>query len=426
MDKLSIVALLAGAMVLSGCADSDSSGSSSKFKDGKSASSTADSTKNADGVAASDDSEKTMALDEPEDSGLMTMTVGDAAPPISISKWIQGEPVASLTPDRVYVVEFWATWCGPCLRSMPHIASLQAEYGDKVAFIGVTAEEDAVVSEFMSQVPPGGDKKWSEILSYRIALDDERKTNAAYMDAAGQGGIPCAFIVGKSSTIEWIGHPMGIDNPLKQVVDGTWDSDAMRTKLKLGPQLDAAAGAGDFKKALALLEPVIKKFPSNNEFQMIQFRLFHAAEMVAEMNKSAAELVKSSNDDARQLNEIAGLMAENPDFEGVNLDVAFAASRRALELTEDKDLLSIATNALVHFRRGEIEEAVAQQKKALEIAENPRHKQQLQESLTKYESALKPASSAAGESKDAAASSTGTPAPAADSAPADGGTAAPK
>ncbi len=104
MDKLSIVALLAGAMVLSGCADSDSSGSSSKFKDGKSASSTADSTKNADGVAASDDSEKTMSLDEPEDSGLMTMTVGDAAPPISISKWIQGEPVASLTPDRVYVV----------------------------------------------------------------------------------------------------------------------------------------------------------------------------------------------------------------------------------------------------------------------------------------------------------------------------------
>ena len=75
------------------------------------------------------------AADEPAaDDGLLAP--GSPAPAIAIAKWMQGEPVEEFEAGKVYVVEFWATWCGPCLQSMPHMAQLQTEYGDKVAFIG--------------------------------------------------------------------------------------------------------------------------------------------------------------------------------------------------------------------------------------------------------------------------------------------------
>ncbi|HVU64861.1 MAG TPA: TlpA disulfide reductase family protein [Phycisphaerales bacterium] len=65
------------------------------------------------------------------------LIVGDPAPSLSIEKWIKGEPVTSFEKGKVYVVEFWATWCGPCKASMPHITDLQKQYKGKVTFIGV-------------------------------------------------------------------------------------------------------------------------------------------------------------------------------------------------------------------------------------------------------------------------------------------------
>ena len=48
-------------------------------------------------------------------------------------------------------------------------------------------------------------------------------TNANLGCAAGQNGIPTAFIINGDGQVAWIGHPMGMDEPLAEIVDGTWD-----------------------------------------------------------------------------------------------------------------------------------------------------------------------------------------------------------
>jgi len=67
-----------------------------------------------------------------------TLKVGSDAPPVAVVKWFKGTPVDTLEKGKVYVVEFWATWCGPCKMSIPHLTEMAHKYGDKVTFVGVS------------------------------------------------------------------------------------------------------------------------------------------------------------------------------------------------------------------------------------------------------------------------------------------------
>ena len=82
---------------------------------------------------------------EPETEATQTLMVGDPAPTLSIAQWIKGDPVNAFADGQVYVVEFWATWCGPCRVSMPHMSSLQDQYSNEVTFVGISDEDEETV-----------------------------------------------------------------------------------------------------------------------------------------------------------------------------------------------------------------------------------------------------------------------------------------
>lgn len=133
----------------------------------------------------------------------VTLKVGDAAPALEVTEWVKGEPVklADGKGEKVYVVEFWATWCPPCRRSIPHLTELQRKYKDRgVVIVGVTMEDPGEVKPFVEDM---GAK-----MDYTVAVDGEQKAANAYMMAAGVQGIPHAFVIDKEGKIAWHGHPM--------------------------------------------------------------------------------------------------------------------------------------------------------------------------------------------------------------------------
>ena len=173
-----------------------------------------------------------------------TLTIGSPAPALNVEHWVHdGEgrfpKVENFEPGKVYIVEFWATWCGPCIASMPHIVEIQEKYADKgVQFVSVSDEQLEIVEKFLAKKIPNvnedGSSTYGELTkSYCLTADPDRSVHKDYMTAAERHGIPCCFIVGKEAKIEWIGHPMRLDDPLNQVVEGTWDRDSFGKQFRI-------------------------------------------------------------------------------------------------------------------------------------------------------------------------------------------------
>lgn len=122
--------------------------------------------------------------------------------------------------DKVVLLEFWATWCPPCRRSVPHLSKLQSEHPDDLVVLGVSNEAQKTVEKFYN------DNK--DHMKYRVALD-AGSTNKDYMSAYNVRGIPHAFVIADGKIV-WHGHPM--DGALEGVLESHFKASKSTPKTK--------------------------------------------------------------------------------------------------------------------------------------------------------------------------------------------------
>jgi thiol-disulfide isomerase/thioredoxin len=179
-----------------------------------------------------------------EEKPAASLKAGDPAPSLKITKWLQGDAVKKFESGKVYVVEFWATWCASCIRHMPHLAELQSKYKEKgVTIIGFTSRDilgsvgntEEEVSAFV--------KKRGPALKYTFAYADEATMIDAWMK--GQEHF-CTFVVDKAGRIAYVGGPLFLDMVLSKVLAGDATAKAIGDEIA---KVDA-----DYRTVCATLE----------------------------------------------------------------------------------------------------------------------------------------------------------------------------
>lgn len=122
---------------------------------------------------------------------------GQTAPAIEVQEWLGAQPS---TDGKVVVVDFWATWCGPCVAAIPHMNDLAKKYADQVAIIGISSEPASTVRGFMKKKP----------MNYGVAIDQRNRLNNWF----GVQGIPHVVVMSPDRVVRWQGHPAQLDNAL--------------------------------------------------------------------------------------------------------------------------------------------------------------------------------------------------------------------
>lgn len=237
------------------------------------------------------------------------LTIGSVAPALDIEHWVsdgngQFPPVTEFEDGRIYIVEFWATWCGPCISSMPHIVELQNKHAkDGVQVVSISDEDMETVNRFLERKYTPRDKAaededqpatYGELTSaYCLTSDPDGSSETDYMRAASQNGIPCCFLVGKTGHVEWIGHPMSVDSVLESVIADKWDRESFASEFAASQKMDLAMSqasrlmrSGKFDEAVTLFSD-LKDGASTETTEQLdgfidQIRQFQIQSMVAD------------------------------------------------------------------------------------------------------------------------------------------------
>lgn len=293
-----------------------------------------------------------------------TLSIGDAAPPLAVTHWLRGEPVEwTNTKDHpIVVVEFWATWCGPCIMSMPHLNQLQKDFASKgVRIIGVTEpDEDNTLAKVQGFI-----KDQAGNIGYTMAFDERGETHARYMKAARIESIPTVFVVDAQRRVAWIGHPMGeLDTVLSEMIAGTYDIQLARKLMETRQQLEQAYNSGQYPAAIELADRLIQLKPADPAPWLDKFQIYDGSLQEHDKAMAAAKkAIELARNDPEMLATIAGQLARTDDPQGYNALAFDAMDQAATRAPADVDIQAARFSMLAAL--GRIDEALAAAEKSI-------------------------------------------------------------
>ncbi|GJM18417.1 MAG: hypothetical protein DHS20C14_06300 [Phycisphaeraceae bacterium] len=113
--------------------------------------------------------------------------------------WLDGQR-APETEGKVVVLDFWATWCGPCKKFSPRLDALQRKHADDIVAVAISGqgEERETVEKYLE----------SHGSAYRHAFSEEQEL----YETIGVKGIPHVVILSSDGIVRWHGFPNGVDD----------------------------------------------------------------------------------------------------------------------------------------------------------------------------------------------------------------------
>lgn len=314
-----------------------------------------------------------------------TFGVGDPAPTLRGLKWVQGEAFETFEPGKVYVVDFWATWCGPCIAFIPELNGIHNDYMARdVRVIGVSIWENARATDanvdLLQRVK--NFVKGRRDMSYAIAFDDASGVIAQrWMNGAGRVSIPTVFLIDKQGRVAWVGHPrMGLKEKLDELLDGKLDSataqaesqareDLRRRAFKLATPLQKAIEAKEWDKAIAMLDEIValdaEMFAPSS---VAKLRLLITGKQdKAGATAHALASLETYKDNARTLADMAVVMLTQGDDAVRDVETAGRLATRAMEVAPES-VRSMRAMAEWLWASGKPDEARAMIEKAQSAA----------------------------------------------------------
>ena len=124
------------------------------------------------------------------------------APELLVEEWLTEKPE---TEGKYVLIEFWATWCPPCRRSIPVLNEFHKKFGKELVVIGISHESKADVLKLKEPA-----------IEFFSAIDTQSRTKKEY----GVVGIPHAVIVEPGGYVIWEGFPLLKDHELTGKIIG--------------------------------------------------------------------------------------------------------------------------------------------------------------------------------------------------------------
>lgn len=283
------------------------------------------------------------------------LAIGSEAPPVSVKQWVNGGPIdmAAGKGKNIYVVEFWATWCGPCREAIPHLSELQKKYKERgVVFMGLTDEAPSVVKGFM--------QKMGAKMDYAVGIDERDQTFKRYMAPFDQDGIPHAFIVDKDGQLVWHGHPMGsLDKALEELLSGKFNLEQVKQNDRI------------------------------TKMQLEYIELVNAPATRDRATELGNTIISELGKNVGGLNAFAWRILTDRRLKHHDAALALRASKQAYELGGTKDASIVDTYARALFESGQKEAAIEQQKAAIALAKEEGVRIEYEGTLKKYQRLLR-------------------------------------
>ncbi len=124
---------------------------------------------------------------------------GKVSPPLTVQKWLTQEPNMK---GKLVIVDFFATWCPPCMAARPHMNEIAQQYASTVAVVGLSDESKSKFEEGLRK----RNLKENDF-KYALALDPAGVMKQGF----GVRGIPSIAIISNDGIVRWQGHPNSLD-----------------------------------------------------------------------------------------------------------------------------------------------------------------------------------------------------------------------